>query len=84
VFLSDGSLLLFGMGLHFTSQQSGPGSKALSFAWQIALNLSEAVVFSGLEKFDILGDFTLLSLEKSFIERATQQWMYTVHSLPIP
>jgi hypothetical protein len=45
--------------------------------------LSQAVVFSGLENFDILGDFTLLSLEKSFIERATQQWMYAVHSLPI-
>jgi hypothetical protein len=83
VFLSDGSFLLFGMGLRFTSQQGGPGGEASSFAWQIALNLSEAVVFSGLEKFDILGDLTLLSSEKSFIERAMQQWMYAVHSLPI-
>jgi len=38
-----------------------------SFAWQIALNLSQASWFSGLENFDFLGDHNPLNLAGNFI-----------------
>lgn len=34
----------------------GPGGEASSYAWQIALNLTDAVWFAGLGDFDILGE----------------------------
>jgi hypothetical protein len=37
-------------------QPGGPAAEVSSFAWQIALNLSQAFWFPGLEKFDFLGE----------------------------
>jgi hypothetical protein len=41
----------------------GPGQETASYGWRIALNLTDASWFVGLEAFDILGEAAAVRLE---------------------
>ena len=64
----------------------GPASEVSSFAWHIALNLTFAPAFEGLEQYEILGTGAALFPKEivDLIWLVTKQWMYGERSHPTP
>jgi hypothetical protein len=55
----------------------GPASDVSSFAWQIALNLTFAPAFEGLEQYEILGmcDHACFQMDDE-TNMTAKRWMY--------